>query len=172
MKRMLVGLVAALAIASAAVPGVQAGMDGSLGESRPSFDGTYTGYVTGSKGSRAPLTLVLTQDGREVEGTARLGRGLYVDAGWCGEGYVPAAVETGEVEIGRNGRFQMAPSFEVNGIEVTIDLEGALSADGETITAEAEVDLPWICGRDPELTATLHKAPQVPTRTSSGRSFR
>ncbi len=174
MKKLLVGLVAALAIASAAVPGVQAAMDGSRGENEAPFEGTFTGYVYGNRGSRAPLTLVLTQDGDEIEGTARLGKGLYVDAGWCGKGYIPAVEEAGQVEIARNDprRFQMRPSFDVSGLKVTVDLEGTLSADGNTITAEAELDLPWICGRDPELTAELYRVPPVQTQTSSWRTFR
>jgi hypothetical protein len=29
---------------------------------------------------------------------------------------------------------------------------------GDTLTAKAKIDLPWICGGDPVLTGTLQKA--------------
>ena len=49
------------------------------------------------------------------------------------------------------------PTFDVGGFDLAVDFESNISADDDVITAEAAVDLPWFCGRDPALTATLHR---------------
>jgi hypothetical protein len=43
-------------------------------------------------------------------------------------------------------------------MDVTIELDGNVSANGNVIEAEAKIDVPWICGPDPVLNGTLYKA--------------
>jgi hypothetical protein len=47
--------------------------------------------------------------------------------------------------------------FAVRGFEIDVDLESVLSQDGQTIQADTRIDIPWICGRDVVLQATLER---------------
>jgi hypothetical protein len=89
-----------------------------------------------------------------------LGSGLYVDAGWCGAGYLPASNEyaSGYSSPGNPRHISTESTFNVEGFDVTVALEADASSDGETIDADATIDLPWLCGLDPVLTGTLYKA--------------
>ncbi len=49
-------------------------------------------------------------------------------------------------------------TFNVEGFDVTVELEADASSDGKTVEAKAKIDLPWLCGRDPVLTGTLYEA--------------
>jgi hypothetical protein len=102
----------------------------------------------------------MTHKGEQVEGTAFLGNGLFVDAGWCGAGYLPASNEyaSGHSSPSNPRHISTESTFNVEGFDVTVELDANASSNGESIEAEATIDLPWLCGRDPVLTGTLYKA--------------
>jgi hypothetical protein len=123
------------------------------------YEGRFYGTARGDTDSHAPLTLYLTHRGNRVKGIVYLGEGLYVDGGICGEGSVPASIQfvEGQTESRDPRRLVVSPTFDIGGFELSVDFESTLSADGETISAEAKVDLPWFCGGDPSLTGVLHR---------------
>lgn len=160
MKRLVAGaldilvILAMLAIGASAAPGAAA-----AAEQPGPYEGAFRGYAYGDEGSRALLILDLTHRGNEVEGQVYLGEGLYVSGGWCGAVNIPAVAQNVEGQTTRwNPRhLGVKPSFDVGGFELTVDFESNISRDGETITAEAKVDLPWFCGRDPQIKAALDR---------------
>ena len=115
------------------------------------FSGAFRGRIFGDNGSQAPLTLVLTQVGDEVTGTAYLGRGLYVDGGFCGSTYIPASVQSAAGDVTNNREIEAAVPVTVSGFNVNISLDGELSRDGQTLDGVAKIDLPWLCGGRPDL---------------------
>jgi hypothetical protein len=94
-----------------------------------------------------------------VEGIVYLGNGLQVDAGLCGAVAVPATAQYVEARTAtRNSHeVRVAPTFDVGGFEIAVDLKTTLSGDGEQISARATIDLPWFCGRDPVFTGALDR---------------
>jgi hypothetical protein len=54
-------------------------------------------------------------------------------------------------------RLVASSKVDVGRFDITVKLESDVSTDGETISAKAKLDLPWFCGRDPVLKATLYK---------------
>ena len=165
MKRVIIGLLLTVgAVLAATATASAAGKD-----ERPNpnpkpkaeglFDGTFQGTIYGDKGSSAPIQLQLSQDGRQVVGNVELGSGLYVNGGMCGAGYVPGGAQSagGQVSASNPRRLYAESSFKVSGFKVTIDLVGVASADGKEVDAQAKIDLPWLCGRDPVLSGTLYR---------------
>jgi hypothetical protein len=122
------------------------------------YEGTFNGTLYAQNGTKAPFSLNLTHRGNVVNGTVFLGEGLTIDAGVCGTAVVPSgAINANGKTSARNPKqLQASSSFEVNGINVTVDLDSAVK--GNTISTKAKIDLPWICGGDPVLTGTLYKA--------------
>ena len=124
------------------------------------FEGVFTGTVKGDLGSQTTLTLDLTDRANLVEGEATLGTGLKVNAGQvCGTAVIPAGViwAEGEKSSHRPRELSAESTIEVSGMEVTIEVDGELSANGKTLDVTAKIDTPWICGRDPVITGTLTK---------------
>jgi hypothetical protein len=123
------------------------------------FNGTFEGTIYGDKGSSAPISLQLSQNGRQVDGYVELGSGLYVYGGMCGAGYVPGGAQSanGRVSTSNPRRLNAESAFKVSGLKVNIDLIGIASADGQEVDAQAKIDLPWLCGRDPVLSGTLYR---------------
>ena len=158
MKKFLVlGLVAIIGLfAVMAVPGASAA-PAAAGKSGP-YEGTFNGTVYAPDGSSAPMSLIMTHRGTAVDGTVFIGDGLNIDAGMCGAAAIPAS------SIYANGRTSAAnpkalsarSSFDVSGINVTVDLNSKVS--GDTLNATAKIDLPWLCGKDPVLNGTLYRA--------------
>lgn len=159
MKRLMTGVLAAV-VALFAITVLSADAAGNEASGGGPFSGTFHGTVYGDNGSRAPLSLVLTQQGDEVEGNVFLGRGLYVDGGFCGAGYLPAAVRSASgTTLSANPRhLDAASTIAVEGYDVTVDLDGDLVGNGGVLNVTATVDLPWLCGGDPVLTGTLYRA--------------
>lgn len=159
MKKKLIGGVTVLFIMLTAVSTLFAAPTESQSKVEVPERNTYTGVVYGDKGTSAPLSLTTSQTGNLVSGTVYLGDGLYIDAGRCGGGFVPAAVQSakGEVNKFNPNKFEASTAFKVSGFRVTIDLEGTLSSDGEVLETEAVVDIPWLCGSDPVISGTLYK---------------
>jgi hypothetical protein len=159
MKRLVTGLLTILGILAAAGVGVDAAPKAIRTKEVGPYQGTFEGVAYGDRSSRAPLSLDLTQRGDEVEGIVRLGEGLYVSGGWCGAIDVPATTQYVEGQTVRADprRLVVNPTFDVGGFDLEVDFESKVSEDGEVITARAKVDLPWFCGRDPALRATLYR---------------
>jgi len=122
------------------------------------YEGVFVGTIYGDGGSSAPVTLDLTHRGDDVEGTVEIGDGLFVNGRYCGSGYVPAGVQTAVGNTNSNPNTLTADAaFNVSGLKIGLDLDGTLSADGDDLTIEAKIDLPWLCGRDPVVTGELNK---------------
>ncbi len=158
MKKVFILVVIAFigAFAVMAVPEAQAAPEAAAA-SGP-YDGTFNGTVYAPDGSKAAMSLNLTHEGRDVEGTVFLGDGLHIDAGVCGSVDVPASTvyANGRSSATNPRALTATSSFDVSGIAVTVDLESYVS--GDNLDAEVKIDLPWICGGDPVLTGQLHRA--------------
>lgn len=124
------------------------------------FTGTFTGTVIGDNDTETTLTLDLTDQDNTITGITSLGKGLLVDAGGlCGSTILPAASiwAEGETSAKHPDQLTAEAQIDVGPFVVTVEVTGELSADGETLAVEAEIDTPWMCGRDPVITGTLTK---------------
>ncbi|HSG15123.1 MAG TPA: hypothetical protein VLE70_02220 [Anaerolineae bacterium] len=164
MKKAIIGLLLTVgALVAATATASAAGKDERPGVERPKaaelFDGTFQGTIYGDKGSSAPIELQLAQRGRNVQGNVAIGSGLYVNGGMCGSGYIPGGAQSagGRVSASNPNRLYAESTFKVSGLKVSIDLTGIASDDGEEVDAQAKIDLPWLCGRDPVLSGTLYR---------------
>lgn len=124
------------------------------------FAGTFEGYLVGDQNSRAPITLELSQDGKTVSGDIVIGSGLVIDGGVCGLAAVPAGKQSaaGQVSARDARHLDAGAALDVQGMRIKIDLDGDLSRDGETLSAVAKIDLPWLCGVDPIVEGSLERA--------------
>lgn len=151
----------ALALMTFFVTSAQAGsaLPTATSTSGELFEGTYEGTLTGDDGSEAPVTLMLTQRGRAITAQIAVGRGLVVDGGVCGLAAVPAGEQTGlgRVSPAAPRHLDATAEMEVEGFTVGLRLTGELSRDGQTLTSETRIDLPWLCGRDPVITGELSR---------------
>ena len=158
MKKILPGLLIALIILSVlAVPALA--RTATVKQDVGPYEGTFDGYLVGSEDSRAPLKLILRHRDGVVYGWAKIGEGLQVSAGRCGEMRLPDATRfvKGESISGDAHRIAVETQFAVRGFEIDVDLESVLSQDGQMIQADTRIDIPWICGRDVVLQATLER---------------
>lgn len=121
------------------------------------FGGTFAGNLTTANGSAAPATLVLTQNGDTVAARLDIGPGLTVDAGSCGAQAVPAGTQSaaGVVDPAAPNRLQTTGSIPVAGFTIGVVLTAELAADGQTLAARADLDLPFLCGVDPVIGGTF-----------------
>jgi hypothetical protein len=160
MKKVLITVVLALAMLLAVTVTASAAPPQSSTHNTGPFAGTFHGHVYGSKDSRTQMSLDLNHTGDQVDGTVFLGSGLLVDAGWCGSGYVPSGAyyASGETSPGNPRNLAAETVVNIGGMNITIELDGNVSASGNVIKAEAKIDVPWMCGPDPVLTGTLYKA--------------
>jgi hypothetical protein len=159
MKRSLVVIIAVLAILLTTAAGVYAAPEvAATGRVGP-YEGKFEGVAFADRSSNAPIMLDLTHRGNQVEGLVYIGEGMVVSGGFCGTVSVPATAQYVEGQtVGWNpNRLVVKPTFDLGGFELKVDFESNVSADGEVITAKAEIDLPWFCGRDPVLTSTLYR---------------
>jgi hypothetical protein len=160
MKKILIGTIAALFVLSAATVNAFAAPAEVKMEKVGPYEGTFHGVVYGDNGSSAPLTLDLTHRGAQVQGNLALGSGLYVKGGVCGGAYVPSGVQFASGNTAPNDpkRLVASTKVDVGRFDITVKLESSASTSGDTINAKAKLDLPWFCGRDPVLNATLYKS--------------
>jgi hypothetical protein len=123
------------------------------------YEGIFYGYVNTNSGRRAPIALVLVHQGDDVQGKVYLGEGLYVDAGICGGANVPSGVQfvQGSTDPKNPNKLSTTLEFNVSGYNVTVDFHSQVTDNGSAIEAEAQIDLPWICGRDPILKGELSR---------------
>ena len=156
MKKLLFALIAVLVLSSTLIASVSAAPKTFQSKAGGPFEGSFSGLVHGDRDSQAPMRIEMNQDGNDISGTVIIGRGLFVDAGRCGSGYIPSTVQFAEGEA-NNRQIKAETTVKVDGIKVTIELEGELSNDGEILEAAAKADIPWICGPDPVINTTLIK---------------
>ena len=158
MKKFLVlGLVAVIGLfAVIAVPGASAAP--AAATNAGPYEGTFNGTVYAPNGSSAPMSLILTHRGSTVDGTVFIGEGLSIDAGMCGAAAIPASsvYANGKTSATNPKVLSTSSSFDVGGIDVTVGLNSKIQ--GDTLNATAKIDLPWLCGGDPVLNSTLHRA--------------
>lgn len=161
MKRLVTGALDVLAILALLAIGVSAAPEtaSAAAERVGPYEGAFGGYTYGDEGTRAPLMLDLTHRDGQVAGQVSMGQGLYVDAGICGAVNIPAATVSvsGKTDSRNPKHLEVTPAFDVNGFKLAVDFESDLSSSGQILTAKAKVDLPWFCGRDPQLTAKLYR---------------
>jgi opacity protein-like surface antigen len=160
MKKLVIGTLFVLTLLSVATASVYAAPTKVKTNAVGPYEGTFHGTAYGDYGSSAPMTLELTHRGDRVEGYVSLGQGLNVNGRFCGSSAVPADTlyARGRTESTNPHRLTARSTFEVQGMDITADLESNVSVDGNTIAAKVRLDLPWFCGRDPVLTGTLHKS--------------
>ena len=159
MKKAIIGILLTLGAVFALTATASAAGKTDRPSTAGHFDGTFEGTIHGDKGSSAPISLQLSQDGRRVEGYVELGSGLYVNGGMCGSGYVPGGAQAaiGQVSASNPRRLNAESTFKVGSFKVNIDLVGIASTDGQEVDTQAKIDLPWLCGRDPVLSGTLYR---------------
>lgn len=123
------------------------------------YEGVFFGFVYGDNNTRAPLALQMTHRDGLVEGNIYLGEGLFVDAGMCGKSEIPAIKQSANGATLPNNPNQMSIQTMVNvsGLDIAVGLTSLVSQDGDTLTADASIDLPWICGSDPSFSGTLER---------------
>jgi hypothetical protein len=157
MKNLLLGLFVFIGLLGfTAVHTVSAAPAAATGKIGP-YEGVFQGTIYAPDGSEAPMSLDLTHRGNVVEGTVFLGNGLTIDAGMCGQAAIPASTveATGTTSLTNPQKLSTSSVFDVSGITVKVLLDSAVQ--GDTLTAQAKVDLPWLCGNDPVLTGTLQR---------------
>ena len=158
MKKFLFGIFAVIIfVTTLSVSAVGAAAETKVVKAGP-YEGVFHGMVYAPDGSQAPMSLDLTHRNNTVEGTIFLGDGLTVDAGLCGAGSIPASMveASGTTSAVNPQKLSTTSSFEVSGITVNVVLNSLVK--GDTVTAEAKIDLPWLCGSDPVITGALHRA--------------
>ncbi len=133
-----------------------------IGAAQPggTFSGTFEGYLDGDNGSSAPVQLVLVQDGNLVDGTISIADGLFLDGGNCGATAVPTGTQaaSGLVDPANPSHLDADATVMVQGLSITIQLDADMSPDGQTLTAQATIDLPLLCGRDPAIGGVFTRA--------------
>ena len=154
MKRLVIAIAAVLVLTSTLIATASAAPKKLQPTSNNPFEGTFSGFVFGDRDSQAPMKIELKQNGNDIIGTIALGKGLYIDGGRCGGGYLPSTIQSAEGEV-KDHEIEAETEVKVSGIKVVIELEGELSSDGETIEAEARVNIPWVCGPDPVISTVL-----------------
>jgi hypothetical protein len=156
-KFLVIGLVAVIGLfAVMSVPGASAAPAEATNVGP--YEGTFNGTVYAPDGSAAPMTLTMTHRGSAVDGTVFIGEGLTVDAGICGAAAIPAGsvYANGNTTAGNPKHLSARSTFDVGGIDVTVDLNSTVN--GDRLNAEAKIDLPFFCGGDQVLTSTLFRA--------------
>jgi hypothetical protein len=123
------------------------------------FNGTFAGTLNGDNGSAALGTLTLTQTGDTVSGQLAIGPGLALDAGSCGAQSVPELVQTatGTVDPAAPNSLRTTGSIPVGGFTIGVVLTAELAPDGQSLAARADLDLPFLCGRDPAISGTFSR---------------
>jgi hypothetical protein len=157
LKKFLIGLftvIGILAVMSVSAAGAAA--EKKTGPAGP-YEGVFHGTAYAPDGSKAPMSLDLTHRDNIVEGTVFLGEGLTIDAGFCGAGSIPASsiAASGKTSAVNPEKLSATSSFDVSGMTVNVALDSLV--EGDTVNAEATIDLPWLCGGDPVISGTLQK---------------
>jgi hypothetical protein len=156
MQRILIGMLVLIAVIFVAATAASAAPLPAEPVTGP-YEGVFYGYIHSDNGSKAPMILELSHRVNQVKGNIYLGEGLYVDAGMCGAGNVPAGQQfaSGQTLSGDPSQLQASTNFQVQGFDIGVDLVSRVAPDGNSLDAEAKIDLPWLCGGDPTISGTL-----------------
>lgn len=165
MKKLVFGSLAALVLilsltAGTALAAEPPTLSSTTGSTIPGpFEGVFYGVIQGDNNSQAPIALQTTHRDGVVNGRLYLGEGLFVDAGRCGKTQIPSMAQSasGRTLSSNPNKMAVSTTFNVSGFNIGADLNSSVSADGNTLSAQVAIDLPWICGRDPSYSGTLHR---------------
>ena len=121
------------------------------------YTGTFAGTLTSDDGSTAPVSLNLTQSGTTVSGDITIGDGLTIDGGNCGAQAIPAGSRSvsGQVSPSNPNHIEVSAGYEVQGLTITGNLRGDLAADGNSLSGQIDLSLPFLCGRNPVISGSL-----------------
>ena len=144
---------------------VEATLPAVGGGGAAAFNGRFAGTLTSDDGSTAPVSLDLTQTGSTVAGDIAIGDGLTIDGGNCGAQAIPAGARavSGQTDPSNPNHIEVSAGYEVQGFNITANLRGDLSPDGNTLTGQIDLSLPFLCGRNPVITGSLAR----PTRRTT-----
>jgi hypothetical protein len=161
-KKMIFGLLAAVLLVSGLAVGTAFAAEAPASSATSSvgpYEGVFSGVLHGDNGSRAPIALQMTHRDGVVYGRLYLGEGFYVDAGRCGGTTLPAMTQSasGRTLASDPSKLPISTSFNLGGFNIGVNLNSSVSADGDTINVSTSIDLPWLCGRDPSYSGTLHR---------------
>ena len=136
---------------AATLPPVGGGGGGS------GYTGSFAGTLISDDGSTAPVSLNLTQSGTTVTGDITIGDGLTIDGGNCGAQAIPAGSRSvsGQVDPSNPNHIEVSAGYEVQGFTITANLRGDLAADGNSLTGQIDLSLPFLCGRNPVISGSL-----------------
>lgn len=159
MKKLIFSTLIALFAVTTILVGVSASTSPLGKEQVGPYEGKFSGYVYGANGSKATLTLVLTHRDGVVQGMANLGEGMYVKAGRCGSGYLPRYSQHIQGNSLPTNPNQIIANtyFKISNFQIGVELDSSISEDGRVLSAQAEIDIPWICGKDPQFSGTLYR---------------
>jgi hypothetical protein len=140
--------------AAATLPVVGSGDSGAA-----AFNGAFAGTLTSDDGSTAPVSLNLTQTGSTVAGDIAIGEGLTIDGGNCGAQAIPAGSRSvsGQIDPSNPNHIEVSAGYEVQGFNITAELIGDLSPDGNSLNGQIGLSLPFLCGRNPVITGALQR---------------
>ena len=127
------------------------------------FTGVFEGTVAGDANSSAPVKADLIQNGAQVSGTVAIGDGLLVDVG---SGFCPGlqAVPVTTMDLSSQTlpnnpyRLEENTTIQVQGFDIGVQVIANASEDGETVTVQLNLAIPWPC-RSIALASTLSRAP-------------
>lgn len=165
MKKLVFGSLAALVIVLSLTAGTVFATESATSPSDTGstiagpFEGIFYGEIHGDNNSRAPIALQMTHRDGVVNGRLYLGEGLFVDAGRCGRTQIPSMAQSasGRTVASNPNQLAVNTTFNLSGFNIGANLNSSISADGNTLSANVSIDLPWICGRDPSYSAALQK---------------
>lgn len=129
----------------------------AVGGGAAAFNGRFAGTLTSDDGSTAPVSLDLTQTGSTVAGNIAIGDGLTIDGGNCGAQAIPAGSRSvsGQVDPSNPNHIEVSAGYEVQGFTITANLRGDLAADGNSLSGQIDLSLPFLCGRNPVISGSL-----------------
>jgi len=161
-KKMVFGMLAAVLLVSGLAVGSAIAAESPASSAVNAFgpyEGVFTGVLYGDNNSQASIALQMTHRDGVVNGKLYLGEGFYVDAGRCGGTTLPAMVQSASGRTLENdpSKLYINTHVPLGGFNIGVDLKSSVSTDGDTINASTSIDLPWLCGRDPHYSGTLHR---------------
>ena len=129
----------------------------AVGGGAAAFNGRFAGTLTSDDGSTAPVSLDLTQTGSTVAGDIAIGDGLTIDGGNCGAQAIPAGARSvsGQVDPSNPNHIEVSAGYEVQGFTITAELSADLAADGNSLSGQIDLSLPFLCGRNPVISGSL-----------------
>jgi hypothetical protein len=151
MKKLVLGIILAIGIITVGI------VAPTFAAEESPFNGTFSGTGYADKNSSAPLTVDITQIGKNVTATVHVNKGLVVNlGGLCGTVAIPAGsltasgIDTNNSATTLNAR---VPLDFGGGIQITAFINGEFN--GDDLDASIKVKTPFICSNDPVVTGSL-----------------